>query len=163
LQYGETSNEKEGAMKVYLDVSCLNRPFDDQSQPRIRLESAAVTIILDGIDTGRWEQVSSRMAELELSAMSDDVHRRRVLQLLPKSRIELTSAIFDRARKLIGLGLHAADAVHVSAAETLKADVLLTCDDRLLLRCRQIADDLSVQVANPVDWLKEQDDATNAG
>jgi predicted nucleic acid-binding protein len=86
-----------------------------------------------------------------------------VLQLLPGSRIELTSAIFDRARELIGLGLHAADAVHVSAAEELKADLLLTCDDRLLHRCQQIADDLSVQIANPVDWLEEQDNATNAG
>jgi len=27
-------------MKVYLDACCLNRPFDDQSQDRIRLESA---------------------------------------------------------------------------------------------------------------------------
>jgi predicted nucleic acid-binding protein len=150
-------------MKIYLDVSCLNRPFDNQSQSRIRLESEAVTIILDAIDAGRWEQVSSRMAELELAAISDDVRRRRVLQLLPLSRIELTSAIFDRARVLIGLGLHAADAVHVSAAEAAKADLLLTCDDRLLHLCRQIADNLNVQVANPVDWLKEQDDATNAG
>jgi predicted nucleic acid-binding protein len=150
-------------MKIYLDVSCLNRPFDDQSQTRIRRESAAVTIILDGIDAGRWEQVSSRMAELELSAISDEVRRRRVLQLLPGSRIELTSAIFDRARELINLRLHAADAVHVSAAEASKADVLLTCDERLLRRCRQIADELTVQVANPVDWLKEQDDATNTG
>src|SRR5215204_3959249 len=100
-------------MKIYLDVSCLNRPFDDQSQARIRLESAAVTIVLDGIDAGRWEQLSSRMAEVELSAISDDNRRRRVLHLLPRSRIELTSAIFDRARELINLGLHAADAVHV--------------------------------------------------
>jgi predicted nucleic acid-binding protein len=102
------------------------------------------------------------MAEIELSAILDDARKRRVLHLLPESRIELTPAIFDRARELVGLGLHAADAVHVSAAEALNADLLLTCDHRLLHRCRQIADDLNVLVANPVDWLKEQDDATNA-
>jgi predicted nucleic acid-binding protein len=150
-------------MKIYLDVSCLNRPFDDQSQSRIRLESEAVTILLDQIDVGRWEQVSSRMAELETSAITDEVRRRRVLQLLPASRMELNSTIFDRARRLVELGLHAADAVHVAAAETVGADVLLTCDDRLLRRCRQIADELNVRIANPVDWLKEQDDATNPG
>ena len=33
-------------MKIYLDVSCLNRPFDDQTQPRVRLEAEAVTIVL---------------------------------------------------------------------------------------------------------------------
>ncbi|MBE2197400.1 MAG: hypothetical protein IAE79_02240 [Anaerolinea sp.] len=26
-------------MRVYLDVCCLNRPFDDQSQERIQLEA----------------------------------------------------------------------------------------------------------------------------
>jgi len=25
-------------MKIYLDVCCLNRPFDDQVQDRVRLE-----------------------------------------------------------------------------------------------------------------------------
>ena len=29
-------------MKIYLDVCCLNRPFDDQTQDRIHLESEAV-------------------------------------------------------------------------------------------------------------------------
>ena len=33
-------------MKIYLDVSSLNRPLDDQTQPRIRLEAEAVTIVL---------------------------------------------------------------------------------------------------------------------
>jgi len=43
------------SMKVYLDVSCLNRPFDDQTQARIRLESEAVTIILDECEHGEWQ------------------------------------------------------------------------------------------------------------
>ena len=33
-------------MKIYLDVCCLNRPFDDHRQERIRLESEAVVAIL---------------------------------------------------------------------------------------------------------------------
>jgi hypothetical protein len=36
-------------MKIYLDTCCLNRPFDDQRQARIRLESEAVTLILEKI------------------------------------------------------------------------------------------------------------------
>ena len=34
-------------MKVYMDVCCLNRPFDDQSQERIKLESETVLMIFD--------------------------------------------------------------------------------------------------------------------
>jgi predicted nucleic acid-binding protein len=149
-------------MRIYLDVSCLNRPFDDQSQARIRLESEAVTLILEEIDTGGWEQVSSRMAEIEILAIANEVRRRRVLQLLPVSRMGLSPAVFDRARQLVQLGLHAADAVHVAAAEALQTDVFLTCDDRLLGRSQQMADNLTVAVANPLKWLEEQNDAANS-
>jgi predicted nucleic acid-binding protein len=75
----------------------------------------------------------------------------------------LTDGIFARARHLVNRGFGAADAVHAASAEALGADVLLTCDDRLLRRGRQVADELSVRIANPVDWLKEQFDATNIG
>ena len=65
-------------MRIYLDVSCLNRPFDDQSQPRIRLESEAVTLILEQIDAGDWRHVSSQIAEIEIAAIPDRERRRRV-------------------------------------------------------------------------------------
>ncbi|BAZ26615.1 hypothetical protein NIES4073_75230 [Kalymmatonema gypsitolerans NIES-4073] len=35
---------------IYLDVCCLNRPFNDQTQERIRLEAEAVFIILANYD-----------------------------------------------------------------------------------------------------------------
>jgi hypothetical protein len=34
---------------IYLNVCCLNRPFDDQTQERIRLEAEAVLRILANI------------------------------------------------------------------------------------------------------------------
>jgi len=36
-------------MKIYLDACCLNRPFDDQSQARIRVESEIIIFILSRI------------------------------------------------------------------------------------------------------------------
>jgi hypothetical protein len=33
-------------MRIYLDMCCLKRPFDDQSQPGIRLETEAVLALL---------------------------------------------------------------------------------------------------------------------
>jgi len=146
-------------MKICFDVSCLNRPFDDQRQSRIRLESSAITRIFDEIDAGIWEQMSSRMAEIEARAIRDEIRQRRVLALLPERRMELDVWTFGRARELIAFRMRAADAVHVAAAEQSRADVFLTCDDQLLRVARQIADQLQVRVENPVDWLKEQFDA----
>ena len=150
-------------MKIYLDVSCLNRPFDDQTPARIRLESAAVMAILIRIDTGDWELVSSRMAEIEIAAISDETRRRRLLLLLPERRMNLGRPVFDRARWLVDHGLHAADAVHVAAAEAMRASVFLTCDDRLLRQCTRVSDELHVAVANPLRWLQEQENATDTG
>jgi hypothetical protein len=150
-------------MRIYLDVSCLNRPFDDQTQSRVHLESEAVLLILDEIDAGRWEQVSSRMANIEIQAIPDEIRRRRVAQLLPETTIRLSADAFARARELVSLELKAADAVHTAAAEKLQADVLLTCDDRWLRKGRQLADKLFVKIANPIDWLQEQYDAPHAG
>jgi hypothetical protein len=48
-------------MKVYLDACCLNRPFDNQSQPRIRLEAKAISIILEKLHQSEWEWVGSEM------------------------------------------------------------------------------------------------------
>ncbi len=149
-------------MKIYLDVSCLNRPFDDQSQTRIHLEAEAVVVILQAIDAGHHDQVSSRMAEFEITAIGDEIRRRRVLRLLPEHRMPLTAEILQRAAELVERGLAAADAAHVAASEA-NADVFLTCDDRLLKRCRNLANALKVHVANPVDWIKEQFDAPNVG
>ena len=40
-------------MLLYLDNSVLNRPFDDQTQPRIHLEAEAVLAIVADIENGR--------------------------------------------------------------------------------------------------------------
>jgi predicted nucleic acid-binding protein len=148
-------------MKIYLDVSCLNRPFDDQNLARIRLETTAVTLVFERIDTGRWEQVSSEMALFEIDAITDADRHNRVRMLLPESEsiMKLTEATFRRAAELEGLGFRPADAVHVAAAERAKADVLLSCDDRFCRLAKRRRRDLQLKVANPVDWLKEVEDA----
>ena len=147
-------------MKIYFDVSCLNRPFDDQGQSRIRLESEAVTFLLERCEAGEMQHVSSEMATIELAAMPDVERRARVQLLLPhaKSLLKLTEDVFKRAEVLQKLGLKPADAVHVAAAEEFEADVMLSCDDRLCRLAKRRKIDLKVVVANPVDWLKELGD-----
>jgi hypothetical protein len=58
-------------MKIYLDACCLNRPFDDQSQERIRLEAEAVAIILVRITWKQWEWPGSQALEIEISRAPD--------------------------------------------------------------------------------------------
>ena len=53
-------------MKVYLDSSCLNRIFDDQSQPRIFFESIAMGIVFILIDRKELEWISSDALKFEM-------------------------------------------------------------------------------------------------
>jgi hypothetical protein len=51
-------------VKVYLDVCCLKRPFDDQTQPRIRMETEAVlSLLAEG--SSRFSFVRSVAHDLE--------------------------------------------------------------------------------------------------
>ena len=40
---------------IYLDVCCLNRPFDDWQQDRIRLEGQTILDIFNRFYSGEWK------------------------------------------------------------------------------------------------------------
>jgi hypothetical protein len=150
-------------VKIYLNVSCLNRPLDDQEQARIRLEAAAVGMIFEKVDEGHWIHVSSEMAQIEIAANPDQRRRARVQLLLPDPRsiVMLTPAMFTRGAALEKLGFKAGDALHVAAAEEVGADVLLSCDDRFCNAGARYRRKLRVAIRNPLDWLKEMEHATD--
>ncbi len=54
-------NGDESVTSLYLDMNIYNRPFDDQSQMRIQLETVAITMIFALIESGcfsaRWSFV----------------------------------------------------------------------------------------------------------
>ena len=151
-------------MRIYLNVSCLNRPFDDQEQTRIRLEAAAVGMIFERFDAGDWVHVSSEIAMIEIDATADARRRERVRLLLPESGqiVMLSPEIIARGEAITKLGFKSADALHVASAEARKADVLLSCDDRFCKTAERQASELRVAVWNPLDWLGEVEDATHA-
>lgn len=52
--------------KIYLDVCCLQRPFDDQTQPRVRLEAEAIKLILGRVEQGEFEWLTSEVVDYEI-------------------------------------------------------------------------------------------------
>lgn len=59
------------AYRIYLDVCCLNRPFDDSSQDRIRLEAKAVLSIYRKCRLTEWTLLNSEVIESELRQTPD--------------------------------------------------------------------------------------------
>ena len=83
-------------MRVYLDMCCLKRPFDDQSQPRVRLGAEAVLSLL-AAESATLEFI--RSAALLLENMQNPILLRAArvdLWLKQKPAPRSTLPCFDR-------------------------------------------------------------------
>jgi hypothetical protein len=143
--------------RIYLDVCCLNRPFDDQAQERVRLEAEAIKSVLLRIGTGEWIGVGSDAIDFEIGRMPDPDRQLEIASITDGllEHVMVEEPERQRGVELEKLGFAAADALHLACAERAKADVLLTTDDPLLKRASKHAKELAVRVANPFAWLEE--------
>jgi predicted nucleic acid-binding protein len=144
-------------MKIYLDVCCLNRPFDDQTQTRIHLEAEAVLAIIQAVEDNEWQWISSDAVAYEISKAPNEERQERLWSLESRSteRLELTDFILQQAARLQYLGFTTYDALHLTFAEFADVDVFLTTDDRMLTRAQSYPEEIKISVANPLSWLQE--------
>lgn len=137
-------------MLIYAGICTLCRPFDDQSQPRIWLETHALCVVLNLVETGQIEMVRSPIHDLENSRNSKEFRRLWVNQCLSLAthQVALIPAIKQRALELEALGVGPLDALHAASAEVRGCSHLLTCDDRLRKRYQG-----PMTVLNPTDFV----------
>jgi len=141
---------------IYLDVCALCRPFDDQTQMRIRLETDAIQLILSHVRSGNLTLVVSPAHDIETDAIDDLTEREHLLSMLQQMGQRI---VFDlkqtrkRAEQLTRQGLGPADAAHLAFAEKAEAD-FITCDGRLLRQCRRVQP--GVWVGTPVAFCDKE-------
>ena len=143
-------------MIIYLDNCCYNRPFDDQTQERIHLESETILTILKMGQMKRVIIVGSEILELEINRMPDENKKRKVLDLyqVADMRILYTDIIKKRSEEIISVSqIRTFDSLHIAAAEEANADVLLTTDDKLEKMSEKL--DLKIRVLNPLRFAWE--------
>ena len=144
-------------MRIYLDVCCLNRPFDDQAQERIRLEAEAVLLVLNRIHSGSWRLIGSEVIDFEIDQSRDLQRADRVRQVagITNRVAKVGEKEVHRAEQIEEMGFREFDALHLACAESAGADVFLSTDDRLLRLAHRVAAKLSLRVANPLEWIGE--------
>lgn len=143
-------------LKLYLDNCCYNRPFDDQTQERIHLESEAILTIFQRGQEGIYKIVGSSILELEMERMKDVVKKQRVKDLYKVAVIHVyyTEEIKKRSQEIMKLSkIRTFDSLHLAAAEEVKADVMLTTDDKLERMAEKL--ELKVRVMNPLKFAWE--------
>ncbi len=139
-------------MKIYLDTSVYNRPFDDQTQPRIWLETMAFTMILQMIESEQVVLVSSSVLGFENTRNPFPERKEWVNGCLKLSRhnVLLDTSIRQRA---LGLGrqqrIKPVDALHLACGESGQVNFFLTCDDKVV-KCYR---GKKMAVLNPVQFI----------
>ena len=142
-------------MRVYLDNCCFNRPFDDQTQLRIRLEAEAKLGIQDLIRAKMVELAWSYVLDFENEAVPFEQRRLYVSQWKHYASLDTdeTGAIVGKAEALIRIGLKSKDSLHLACAMALRYDYFLTTDDRLIKKAGGITE---IKVTDPVTFIRKE-------
>ena len=144
----------ETAITIYLDNCCFNRPFDDQSQLRIRLEAEAKLHIQEEVRAGRYQLVWSYLLDYENGRNPFRERREQIAKWrgYATSDIAASDELLSQAEHLGRLGLRNIDALHVACAVQAGATFFLTTDDGILKRANLIQ---GVRVLDPIAFIKE--------
>lgn len=140
-------------------MNIYNRCFDDQSQVRVRVETAAIEGIFALAEEGELSLIWSFMLEYE-NSLNPHEHRREGAELLSRlctDTIGPSPEITKLARKIMkGSKVKPRDALHLACAETARCDYFVTCDDTLIatLKRKRSMLKLKVKPVNPVEFIR---------
>lgn len=122
-------------MKIYLDNCCYNRPFDDQTQMKIYLETQAKLYVQTKIKEGVYDLVWSYVLGYE---NGKNPYKEKRMAISPWKMIasfqvsEETEDILTFAEMLVSKGIKTYDALHISCAVAAHCEYYLTTDRKLL-------------------------------
>ena len=141
--------------KLYLDICCYNRPFDDQTQINIRLETEAKLHIQAEIRADEYSSVWSYMHDLENYANPYEEKRNAIapwkdiaVEYCPSS-----DDILSTGQRIMGHGIKAKDALHLACAIESGCDYFVTTDKGLTNRNVN-----NIIIINPIDFVREMED-----
>lgn len=124
-------------MRVYLDMCCYNRPYDDQSQIKVSLEAQAKLHIQSLIQKKQLELVTSYMLRYECGQNPYEMRRRAIMQFIDTNTaayvgLERKGEVESIAAEIMSTGVKFKDACHVASAIFAKCKYFISTDKRLL-------------------------------
>ena len=145
-------------MRIYLDNCCYNRPYDDQSQIRIRIETQAKLYIQQLIREQKLELATSYVLLAENYANPFPLKQSSIKSFIDTNSTffisrQLQEAVQEKATLFMKTGIKYVDACHVACAILANCDYFITTDRRLL---RFQTDDL--KLITPVDFVNLEEE-----
>jgi predicted nucleic acid-binding protein len=137
--------------RIYLDNCCFNRPFDNQNNLLVLLETEAKLFIQELILSGKLKLVWSFVLDYENN--SNPFEERRcniaVWKKLSFTDCNLCDKIIKTAEELQMTGLRQKDASHIACAIYAGADFFVTTDKKILNK--QVN---NIELINPIDFVR---------
>jgi len=126
-----------GKLRVYLDNCCYNRPFDDMTADKIRVETVAKLFIQDLITDKKAVLAYSFMSLMEIADNPNDEIKVQVLKY-----VENMATIFVGIAEILEVnrlkdeimrtGIKHKDATHLACAMLADCEYFITVDKRIL-------------------------------
>jgi len=139
--------------RVYLDNCCFNRPFDDQSQIRVFLETQAKIHIQNLIIRKELELAYSYMSLYENCNNPNKDNSKIIEDFFVYATVFVDpnkeKVVENKAEKIKSQGIKNKDAIHLACAIEAECDYFLTTDDVILKRSME----KDIQVCSPIDFL----------
>ena len=141
-------------MRIYLDNCCYNRPFDGQTQIKVRLETLSKLHIQHQIRAGVYDLIWSDVLDYEnMKNPFDD--RRDIIALWRNRAIEIVSSEVEETLTLaeslcVEHNFKTYDALHVACAIQANCSYFITTDKKLIRE-----DVPQIKIVNPMMFIDE--------
>jgi hypothetical protein len=145
-------------MKVYLDNCSYNRPFDNQSQIRIYLETQAKLHIQKLIRNGSLSLAISYVSRYENGNSPYTKNKITIEKFFDNATtfvdIDKADIIEWKAIEIVKCGVKSKDALHLSCAIEAACDFFITTDDGILKKYKAG----EINVCSPVEFINIWED-----
>ena len=145
-------------MKVYLDNCSYNRPFDDQNQMRIYLETQAKLYIQKLIHEGNLLLAISYISRYENWNSPYSRNKITIEKFFENATtfvdIDKADIIEWKAHDIMKFGVKSKDALHISCAIEAKCDYFITTDDGILKKYKNG----EISVCSPIEFINIWED-----
>jgi len=137
--------------KIYLDNCTYNRPFDDQRNIIIHIETEAKLVIQQMIKDNDLILVWSDVLDYENFGNPFEERRDRISkwELIASFKVEINDDIFEKAKIYMEYGLKPKDAFHIACAVYENVDYFITVDKKILNKTIK-----GINIIDPVEYLR---------
>ena len=145
-------------MRIYLDMCCYNRPYDDQEQLKVAIETQSKLHIQTLVKDKKLELIVSYMLRYECSNNPFEMRRNVIFDYMNKNAYayvgdEHKAVIEEKASEIMKTGIKFKDACHVASAIFAKCEYFISTDIRLLKYKSE-----EIRMVTPVEFIMEMEE-----